>query len=178
MTDVIDFEKFLDRRKRGQGLRRWLQRFGRDLDISTRIKDLPDELLLILAEGGEEGNSLLDNLIMNVWGTDENDVLHLDPPLRMQLLDLSLFLIDQLRFECMARLGWINFQSAREIPLVELIQLGDAERKGLCNTPSLNEEHPHHHRFQAMLHLERETFVRQQIPMALEQFRRQVRRGR
>lgn len=177
MADLIDFEAFLEKRKGQRVIQKWFHRFGHALDATVRIRDLPDEVLLPLAEGGADGNALLDELIMSSWGIPPSDVRDLDPPLRMVLLDLSLFLIDQFRFECMTRLGWVESVPAREVPLVDLIRSGDTAWKRLRKTPALKQGHPHYHHFQAMLKLEKETFLRGQIPAVLEQFRRRLKRG-
>jgi hypothetical protein len=177
MADVIDFKAFLEKRRGQRALQKWFQRFGHVLETTTRIRDLSDEILLTLAEGGAEGNDVIDELIMDSWGMPRNDMRDLDPPLRMSLLDLSLFLIDQLRFECMLRIGWIEPFPAREVPFAELIRSNELAWKRLRKTPELKRDHPHYYHFRAMLKLDKETFLRRQIPAVLEQFRRRLKRG-
>jgi hypothetical protein len=139
---------------------------------------LPDELLLALAEGDREGNSLLDELIVWVCTGRPGEVRSLPTRTRLRVLDLSLFLMDQLRFECMARLEWVDPAPARERGLIQLIRSDAQSLRGLRKTPSLKKDHPHYHHFLGLLDMEKETFIRQQIPAALEQFRRRLRRPR
>jgi hypothetical protein len=77
----------------------------------------------------------------------------------------------------MARLGWIESLPAREVPVVDLIRSSDTAWKKLRKTPELKQDHPHYHHFRGMLRLEKETFLRSQIPSVLEQFRRRVKQG-
>jgi hypothetical protein len=174
MADLIDFNEFV-RKKRGLTLAKWSENIGPRFDGTTRIKDLPDEILLVLAEGGNDGNALLDHMIMNAWGVSARDARELDPSVRMMLLDLSLFLIDQFRFECMMRLGWTEPLPTREVPIAELVGGDQGSWKNLRKTPELKSDHTHYHRFRKMLKMEKETFLRRQIPAVLEQFRQRVR---
>jgi hypothetical protein len=176
MAEIIDFQQYKDKRRGELNLESLFQRCGKKFDRAIRIRDFPDEVLLNLAEGGVEGNALLDNLVMAVWDMNPVDIRDLPPPIRMRLLDISLLLIDQLRFECMARLGWIDPLPIRDIPLVELIHSEDEARRRLRKTPQLKAGHAQFHCFQRMMDIERETFIRRQIPAALEQFRLRLRR--
>jgi hypothetical protein len=175
MADIINFYDFKEKREEDRGLGSLFQRFGKRFDRAIRIRDFPDEILFTLAEGGLEGNALLDNLVMSVWGVDPMPIQDLSTPIRMRLLDVSLLLIDQLRFECMARLGWVEPLSVRNIPLMKIIQWGDEARRQLRKTPQLKSNHPHYYAFQSMMDIEKQTFLRRQIPAALEQFRLRLR---
>ena len=99
-------------------------------------------------------------------------------PIKLKLLDLSLFLMDQLRFECMFRLGWISPLKVREIPILDLLLSEQEEYKTYRTIPRPNTNHPHYSRVQPMLEIEKEIFIRQQIPVVLDQFRRFIRHKR
>jgi hypothetical protein len=90
MAEVIDFDAYLKSRQGQRAFQKWLRWFGHPLDRALRIRDLPDEVLLALAEGAAEGNAFIDELIMGSWGASWGDVRDLNPSLRMILLDLSL----------------------------------------------------------------------------------------
>lgn len=177
MADIIDFAHYVERQRGGQALHRLLRRLGSDLGDLSRIRDLPDEVLLKMAEGGIEGSAILDEIILAAHGLGATHLRELPPAARMRFLDVSLFLIDQLRFEIMVRIGWINPLPSRDIPLTELIRSEGEALRRLRATPSLKEGHPHHYRFQALLDLEKEAFLRKQIPQALERFRRRLKGG-
>jgi hypothetical protein len=174
MADIIQLRPRGGNRKERQALRQWARRLGYDLDPAVCIAGLPDTLLLALAEGDAEGSALLDELIVAVRTGFPRDVRSLPSRTRLQVLDLALFMIDQLRFECMTRLGWIDPLPAREIALIHLIQSDATTLRRLRTTPLLREDHPHHHSFRGFLDMEKETFLRRQIPAALEQFRRRA----
>jgi hypothetical protein len=178
MVDVIDFLDYVGKRQLEIGCRRWTQQFGSAFERDTRILDLPDHVLLTLAQGGEEGNAIIDELIAGARGFATKDIRDLEPAPRITLLDLSLYLIDQFRFECMARLELIDPVPARSVPLVDLIRSDRKALNELKQTPQLNREHPHYHRFQKMLQTEKETFIRQQIPAMLQEFQKRVERTR
>lgn len=177
MADIISFKEFMFKKRDRRSSEALSLGPDHSLDRSVRIRDFPDEILLDLAEGGVKGNALLDNLVLGIWGMDPVDICEVVPPIRMRLLDLSLLLIDQLRFECMVRLGWIDPLPVRDIPLVKLVLSGEETRRQLRKTPELKDDHPKYHCFQGMMDIERETYIRGQIPSALEQFRLRLKRG-
>lgn len=177
MADIIDFAHYVGRLKGGQALYRLLRRLGCDLGDLRTIRDLPDEVLLKMAEGGMEGSAILDELILAVHGLGTTRLTELPPAARMRFLDVSLFLIDQLRFEIMVRIGWIDPLPTRDIPLTDLIRSEADALRRLRATPSLKEGHPRYHRFRALLAPEKEAFLRKQIPLALELFRRRLKGG-
>lgn len=179
MADIIDFANYVGRRREGQALHRLLRSLGSRLgDLSlSRIRDLPDELLLRMAEGGIEGKATLEEFVLAVDGIGATPLRELPRATIMRFLDVYLFLIDQLRFEIMVRLGWIDPLPARDIPLEDLIRSEGEALRRLRVSPGLKEGHPHFHRFQSLLDLEKEAFLRRQIPAALEQFRRRLKGG-
>jgi hypothetical protein len=178
MADVIDFEEFKVIKRKRDRFSTWFSRLGYLPDPDFTIKDLPDHVLLSLAEAGCPGNALLDELILNVWGEPHRDSRSLPLVKRMRLIDVSLFLIDNFRFECMFRLGWVEEFQARSIPISQLIIMGEQERKPLKVVPRLTQRHPHHQRFVKMMERERDGFLRRMIPSALEQFRSRVKKER
>ena len=70
MAEIINFNKFLLNKRTKDVFKDWNNRFGCSLKDTARIRDLPNSLLLALAEGGSEGNLLLDKIIMKVWGIE------------------------------------------------------------------------------------------------------------
>jgi|Deesub1362A_J573_1020465.scaffolds.fasta_scaffold00055_61 hypothetical protein len=175
MADLIDFEASLKRREEERRFERWNERLGTRFRWGTRIRDLPDEVLLRLAEGGMEGSGLLEELILSSWRLPVEEPTQMEPRARMALLDLSLLLIDHFRFECMTRLGWLDPLPLREVPLLEILLEPEGDWRSQVESPRLRKDHPHHHRFQGIPQPERETYIRKMIPAALERFRRRVR---
>ncbi len=176
MGEVIHLERFRTGDPTDRAIREWAASLGVKLKPGARIADLPHALLLALAEGGAEGNDLLDALVLAAWREGKRDPRALPPFLRMRLVDLSLLLIDQFRFECMYRLGWIEPLAVRQAPLARLLSSRPRDLEPLRAVPSLKQDHFEYRRFQGLTDKDRETFLRRQIPAALEQFRRMTER--
>ncbi len=173
MAEIIDLEE----RKKAMGGSRFLVEWARALGFSISpqcsLMELPDQLLWLLAKADPRGQSELESLILQVRKGKRTGVI-LEPEERMEILDVTLFLLDQIRFECMTRLGWIEPVETREIPLGKLLSTPTERLKELKQTPKLRQDNPNFHRFQALPALEKETFIRRQIPQALEIFRRRI----
>jgi hypothetical protein len=174
VAEIIDLEE----RKRSMGAARLLVEWARALGFSIgpqcSLMELPDKLLWLLAKADPRGQSELEDLIVRVRRGKKKTSAVLGPRERMEILDVTLFLLDQIRFECMTRLGWIEPLETRQIPLAEILSRPVERLKELKQTPKLRQDNPSFHRFQALPLLEKETFIRKQIPQALEIFRRRI----
>ena len=75
------------------------KRFGDKLDEQTRLSDLSDNTLLFLISPGDQNIFALYELVMGVknLGT-ASDFFHLDKAVKMEVIDISIYLLDQLRF--------------------------------------------------------------------------------
>jgi hypothetical protein len=100
-----------------------------------------------------------------------SDFFQLDKAEKMEVIDISIYLLDQLRFECMRRLNWLESSARRQVPIVELIeQYPQLKEQGTTLVPPLSESHPKYQIFERLSELEKETFIRKQIPEAIEKF--------
>ncbi|MGQ9859062.1 MAG: hypothetical protein ACUVS3_10295 [Thermodesulfobacteriota bacterium] len=174
MAQIIDIREGALRQARGRLFLEWAQRAGHRVEPGTTLGQLSDGLLWILAQADLKGNSLLEELIVLIRLGTRRPSSSLSPELRLEILDFSLFLLDQARFECMVRLGWIEPLPARDLPLVQLLCLPLERLREIKESPRLREDHPQFHWFQRLSSLDKETFLRRQIPHALELFRRRV----
>jgi len=174
VAEIIDLEE----RKKALGgsrlLMEWARALGFSLGPQCSLMELPDQLLWLLAKADPRGQSELEDLILRVRTGKKKASVVLGPEERMEMLDVTLFLLDQIRFECMTRLGWIEPLETRQIPLAELLSRPVERLKELKQTPELRQDNPNFHRFKALSLLDRETFIRRQIPQALEIFRRKI----
>lgn len=172
MAEVIDLRQRGQRARNRRLVAVWAQKMGYEISPDTSLSQLPPGLLLILAQGGQNLKNPIEELVAIVRTGKAVPLESLPAPHLLDVLDASLFVLDQVRFECMVRLGWIHPLPSREMPLGDLISLSLEEMKKLKTQPFLNKGHPHYYRFQEMSFMEKEAFIRRLIPQALELFRR------
>lgn len=171
VADIIHFKERTPQARKESLLTQWALRMGYRLSSRATVASLPDRLILLLAESDPRGASLLEELVCLIILGKRQPVISLPALVRMRVLEISLFLLDLVRFECMTRLDWIEPQAAREKPLVEILSREPRELKELTRPLRLRQDHPHFHRFEALPIMEREAFLRRMIPQALELFR-------
>lgn len=176
MAEVIQLKSFKRKQAASRGFRSWSKRFGEKLDEQTSLSDLSDETLFFLISPGDQNIFALYELVMGVLdlGT-ASDFFQLDKAEKMRVIDISIHLLDQFRFECMRRLNWVENTAAQPMSIIDLIERYPLPRlQGPAFIPSLNESHPKYQIFQTLPELERETFIRKQIPEAIEAFERML----
>jgi hypothetical protein len=173
MVEIVHLTSFKRRQAARRGFKAWLRRFGESLDEETRIADLSDRTLAFLISPGEENIFLLYELVMGVKGLGtSSDFFNLDRALKMEIIDISIYLLDQLRFECMRRLKWLAGDCPPSLSLVALVEqypklTGDGRRI----IPALSASHPNYETYKRLSEFDKETFVRKQIPAAIERFK-------
>ena len=173
MSRVIDLEEGRLRLLSKQGYRNWIAQFKEAFNLETRISQISLQTLSCLARGKGEGTFYLYDLIMGIQELGsgfEFDVL--EPIRKIAVIDRYLFILDQLRFECMKRLGWIVDYPGEEYTLVEIVARFDELVPGLkAKNPTLSRNHPDYEKYCAMNALAREALVRKLIPKTLEEIR-------
>ncbi|MEJ2363469.1 MAG: hypothetical protein P8017_02100 [Deltaproteobacteria bacterium] len=172
MAEVIQLDSFKRKQAATRGFRSWSRRFKEKLDEQTRLSDLSNKTLLFLISPGDQNIFALYQLVMGVkdLGTT-SDFFQLDKAEKMVVIDISIYLLDQLRFECMRRLNWLESSPRSQTPIVDLVeQYPQLKEQGTNLVPSRCESHPKYQIFNRLSELEKETFVRKQIPEAIETF--------
>ena len=105
-------------------------------------------------------------------GSDFRDL----PPRELNpLLDIYFFLLDQVRFECMRRLGWIEaipFAEESVVGLIRRLQKGDIPP--LLEPPRISRSHPDYREYLRLSTLEKQAFIRRSIPRAVSVFREKI----
>ena len=169
MNKVIDLADFAHNRAAERVAKVWRTRFPDQFSVSTKLSHLSDKTIITLARLGDEMMSAIYELIMAVMDLGPGgkfDYLEAEPKLRV--LDASLFFIDQLRWECLARLRWVHGFAAEEYPIVELILNFDRIKKNFSpKFPRLAEHHPNYPEFQFREKIDGEAMIRSMIPAAL-----------
>jgi hypothetical protein len=172
MAEVIQLDSFKRKQAAIRGFRSWSRRFKEKLDEQTCLSDLSNKTLLFLISPGDQNIFALYELVMGIkdLGTT-SDFFQLDKAEKMEVIDISIYLLDQLRFECMRRLNWLETSARHMVPIVELIeQYPLLKEQGTNLVPPLSELHPKYKIFERLSELEKETFIRKQIPEAIEEF--------
>jgi hypothetical protein len=155
-----------------RGFRHWRSRFSETFHENTSPADLSDRTLRSLIQPGEETMGIIYEFVSEVKGLGPENRFHLlEAPDKMAVMDIALFILDQFRFECMRRLGWVELYPTCHTPLVDLIEQfpeGFAHLKH--HTPSLAPTHPRYGEYEATFEDDRGVFIRRLIPQALEAF--------
>ncbi len=154
-----------------RGFRNWISRFKEDFGPNTRLCDLSLQALSFLAQGRDKGAFYLYDLIMSLKNLGSGFEFHeLDPKNKMKVMDLHLFLLDRVRFECMERIGWLEAYPGEEFTLVELIVQFDRLAPALqAKIPLLSQDHPEYPKFAAANVYDKEGVIRRLIPSLLKE---------
>lgn len=142
---VVSLYKFKRRKAAQRGFREWRRLFEtfHGFGENTRWSDLPDWLLLYLCEGSPESRLTLYDLLMGVSGLGSGyDFEALPPDTLMPLLDAYFVLMDQVHYECMRRLGWIENSPWAEKPVVDQVREAAGISPFMLGVPEMTPQHP------------------------------------
>lgn len=155
-----------------RGFQSWEVRFAETYTSQTRLSDLSDTTLRELFRGGPEGSMPLYDCIMGVLGLGLGPrFYYLENKQRLQVMDIALFLLDQLRFEAMRRLGWVEDSPLFHVPIVDLVLDFGSKYVSMQHwTPTLATSHPAFVDYMDTFETDRGSFIRRLIPQALEEF--------
>lgn len=173
MAQIVSLSEYREHSAVQAGFRSWQRGFGQDFDAQTRLNDLGPSILCQLAEPNEKSTVLFYALIMGFLGY--GDAAGFDTLGRrdqMRVVDIHLFLADQVRFEMMRRLGWLSRFGATQYPLFDMVRRFD-DIQVLCrqDPPLLSPMHPHYPEYQALIDRDRQVFIRRMLTSALEKFK-------
>ena len=176
MADFIDLAEFRLRKKAHQAYCRWQRRLNYTPEPDTALENLPDRVLMILAELDQGASVALYDLVLGVrgWGAGEN-FYGLPPDRKMQALDAYLFLADQIRYEMMRRLGWVEGLAGEGFSLLELAEKpGEIQSRADSMVPRLTPAYHRYPELESRLGFEPLAVVRSLTPEALRAFRNRL----
>ncbi len=155
-----------------KGFSPWGRRFGISFDYNTSVRGLGNPVIKHLVLGGEDSSSALYELIMGIKGLGLALRFHfLDSASKLNVTDITLFLLDLVRFEAMYRLGWLDDYPFLQVPLVDLIETFQEQFSAARhNTPALSSAHPLYQEYVAEFEGDRQSFIRKLIPEAVKIF--------
>ncbi|OEU63419.1 MAG: hypothetical protein BBJ57_06665 [Desulfobacterales bacterium PC51MH44] len=173
MTKIVNLLAYRTKAVEQRGFGPWNKRFGESYCKETRLSDISDRTLYLLALPGEDSSVAFYEMIMGVL--DLGGALkfyYLDKEKQMMVMDIHFFLVDQVRFEMMRRLGWLDSFNSEQYSLLEMVQDFD-KVKVHCKVrpPELTESHPDYGAYRKLTSMDRETFIRRMLPTAIETFK-------
>lgn len=152
----------------------WDRKFKENFSHTTTIGEMGNEVIKFFASDTPQSMQILQAFVAKCRYPREvkqQGYEQLDVSVKREIIDISLFLLDQMRFEAMFRLGWINGFSARVIPLVELVVNFYEKYDWLqYETPQLHPMHALYPDYLKTYEADRKGFVRRLIPHVLEIF--------
>ena len=172
MAQIIEMEEKRRSLSAKKAFRRWNRLFSQTYDETTRPQDLTNKTLFALIQPGERTAGLLYEFVTEIkgWG-HETHFDSLAGHQKMQVMDIGLFLLDQLRFECMKRIGWIESYPTLHVPLVEVVErFSERFASERHQTPFLSPAHPRYEEYQKTFEGDRGAFLRRLIPEAIHEF--------
>lgn len=173
MGKILSLDKYRLKVAAQRGFGPWQNRFGVIFNRRTTLVDLDDSMLYFLALPGEKCTQACYELIMGVMDLGPAiNFYNLEKSSKMKVTEIFLFLADQIRFELMRRLGWVEAPACEKYTLLELVMQFDAlSRSGCGKPPDLLFSHPAYPEFSKLIPRDRDVFIRQLLPEALDAFK-------
>ena len=173
MTKVVDLQSYRIKAIEHKAFGPWQKRFAETFDSTTRMADLSDTTLYFLAQPGELSSVAYYEVIMGVLDLGLAAKFHyLDNRNQMLVVDLHLYLADQVRFELMRRLKWITGFEGQKYSILEMIQHYDKIRQNCrANPPELAAANSEYHAYSLLTPGDKEVFIRRMLQQALDAFK-------
>lgn len=179
-SKTVSMESFLCRRAAEKGFKGMRSLFTsyRGFDENTKWSDLPDYMLLFFGEDSDESELVIYDLIMGATGRERLcgcQLRSLNKETSSHLMDMYFYLTDQIRFECMRRIGWVSHIPESTRSIIEIIiRIDRHSATTLMAPPVLTFNHPGYLEAREAGTLEYSEIARKFIPEALETFRRKI----
>jgi hypothetical protein len=154
--------------------RYWATLFEDPFDAQTGLSDLQPKTLHYLAEPGEESSSTLYAIIIGLSGFGETTTFKsLESKMQRHILDIHLFISDQIRFEMMYRLGWLERFVGNQASFLEMVTAFERIYQ-MCQAqqPSLAKDHGDYNVYAELYERDQQVFIRRMMTAALEEFKR------
>lgn len=176
MSKIVDLKDYRRQALERRGLGPWRRRFGEPLHEGSRLTELSDRTLHLLARPGTGSTEAFYELVMGIRGLGPAAKFgYLEKPRQMEVVDLHLFLADRARFEVMRRLGWLEKVPGDHYGLVEMVLSFETVR-AFCreHPPELSRTRAGYGDYRRQHPRDREAYIRRMLPAALEAFGRRV----
>jgi hypothetical protein len=175
MPKVVDLNAFREKALEQKCFGPWQKRFGEAFGAHTRIADLPDKVILGLAQPGDTSSTGFYELIMGALDLGPAaKFFHLSNDEQMRVVDIHLLLADHVRFEMMRRIGWLDEAPGAAVEMIDLIRQFETYKQALRRPPFLNSSHPEYAAYAQLADGDKDVFVRRMLREAVEAFTKQV----
>ena len=176
MTKVVDLQEYRTKAIEHKAFGPWQKRFAKTFDSTTRMADLSDETLYFLAQPGEPSSVAYYEVIMGALDLGLATRFHyLDNRNQMLVVDLHLYLADQVRFELMQRLKWITGFEGQKYSILEMIQNYNSVRQSCrSNPPELSATNSEYSEYIQLTPGDKEVFIRRMLQDALDAFKKRL----
>jgi hypothetical protein len=176
MAKIVNLQSYRAKASEQRSFGPWQKRFGETYKSLTRLSDLSDKTLYYLALPGDNSSNAFYEFIMGALELGSGPKFHyLDNEDQLRVVDIHLFLADQVRFELMRRLGWLQNFPAGNNTLLEMVQKTD-ELKAASREipPALVESHPEYNDYQKLTRGDKEVLIRRLLQEALDVFKKRL----
>ena len=171
MAKVIRLDEYRETAALRAGSDQWLKKNANA--TRTSLCELNPATLLWLAEAGDGSAATFNALIIGFLGYRPSERFDtLDSQTQSHVLDIHLFMADQIRFEIMHRLGWLECLDSNRFSLFEMVSRF-AEVKQVCQAhpPRLAKDHPRWSEYQRLVDRDQQVFIRRMLTSALAVFK-------
>ena len=173
MTRLLDLTEYRNKVIEQKAFGPWRKRFGETYGAETKLADLSDRTLYFLAKPGEDTALAYYELVMGVLALGEAPKFYyLEDKEQLKVMDIHLFLADQVRLELMRRLGWLTSFPVENYTLLEMVQSFKTTKAETRQKPvTLSKSHPEYNVYNKLINSEKQVFIRRKFLKALEAFR-------
>ncbi len=173
MAKIIPMDEYRNLQALRAGFSHWRHFFSDDFNLHTTLAALSPETLSRLAEPGEDSSAVLYALIIAFLGFGPYETFEsLDSKHQSHVLDIHLFMADQIRFEMMNRLGWLDQFIGNQFALFEMVKQFERAKQA-CHErpPQLSTGHPGYNDYRLLIDRDKQVFIRRMLSSALEAFK-------
>ena len=173
LAKIVDINAYRAKALAQRSFENWSRRFNESYSEATRPGDLSGRTLFYLAQPGEDSNTAFYEFILGVLDLGgAASFYYLDKGQQLQVVDILLFLADQIRFEMMRRIGWVRSYPCQSETLIDLVVAHSKIKAAVSeNPPQLAETYPDFDAFRSLTAREQESFIRRLLPKALDVFK-------
>jgi len=173
MAEVIDFTVRKKQILAKVAFEPWERKFKAKFSYDTSLAELENRVINYFLPASKPVLYLLQNFVTRILyysSSTSRGFYELDVQRQMLVVDVSIFLIDQFRFEAMYRLGWVEDFEIRHIPILELV-LYFKTRYSLYQqiTPDLSPSHPLYPEYLEASPLDQKGMIRRLVAILLRQ---------
>lgn len=172
MPRLLDLTSYRNKAIEQKAFGSWRKRFGESYGAETRLSDLSDRTLYFLAKPGEGTALAFYELVMGVLELGKAPKFYyLEDKVQLMVMDIHLFLADQVRLELMRRLGWLTSFPVENYTLLEMVQAFKTTKAETGQKPvTLSKSHPEYNEYNKLINSEKQVFIRRKFLKALEAF--------